>query len=94
MSIKKEIMNALKNDGVVKINEVSYLKRWTKDGLNNPCDGLSLTFRYITGIKGGWVYDIDARNYEGIVDEICEKTKAYFADCAMTAASNLRAGYR
>lgn len=94
MSIKKEVMKALKDGGIVKVNEVSYLRRWTEDALGNPCDGLALEFSYIIGANVCRTYNINARDYEGIIDEVCEKTNDYFSRCASAAASNLRAGYR
>lgn len=94
MTLKKEILAALNSESAtVKLNDISYLSRWTKSPLEDV-DKLEITFQYITGIKGGRRYEIESRDYNGIIDEIEKYTAEYFADCAKQATSNIRNGYR
>ena len=95
MSIKTEITEMLKNgEGNVKINEVTRLTYNTRDGLGNKCDTMTCWFSFVTGVKGGKMYAINARDYDGIIAELEECMADYFAECAKAAAKNLRAGYR
>lgn len=95
MSIKKEIMAAIDQDeATVKLNSISYLKRWRKDYKGADVDFMEITFSYVVGIKGGKRYLIQSRDYDGIVAEINQYTADYLKECAETAAKNLQAGYR
>ena len=92
--MKKQIKNLLgATDSTLEINAISYLHRWTIDLLNEPCDRLDITFRFVTGIRGGRTYSITARDYDGILDEIEKYTKLYFDECAARTINNLRNGY-
>lgn len=95
MSLTKEIKALLKaEEGIVKVNNISFLKRWTKDALGDACDCLELKFDYLSGVKGGASYRIDARTYEGVMEEIEEAIRDYFTSCMNKTLSNLKAGYR
>ena len=95
MSLAKEIKTLLKaEEGMAKVNDISYLKRWTKNALNDACDCLELRFDYLSGVKGGASYKIDSRTYEGVMVEIEEATRDYFTSCMNKTISNLKAGYR
>lgn len=94
MSIKKEIVAALRDGGTVKINNITHIDRWTIDGIGEPCDGLSITFDYVSGVRGGWTTDLKSRSYDEIIAEIECKTLEYFTMCAEACNSNLRNGYR
>ena len=95
MSLRKEIKDLLKaEEGMTKVNDISYLKRWTKDALGDKCDCLELRFDYLSGIKGGASYRIAARTYADVMTEIEEATRDYFTSCMNKTLSNLEAGYR
>ena len=88
-------MNALtQEEATVRINEICYLFRFTKDALGNDVDHLILNFKYVVGIKGGVFYEVKARDYDGIIEEVFNCTKHYLEECAKKATANLRAGYR
>lgn len=95
MSLKKEIMAALKAEwAVVKINGISRLTRYQKDALGKDVDKMMIDFDYITGAKGGWSCPIKARDYDGILEEIGNATKEYLEMVAEQAIKNMKAGYR
>lgn len=95
MSIKKDIVKLINSESdTVKLNDISYLKRYRKDYLGNDVDVLQIVFRYVIGIKGGKYYDISARDYDGVVAEIDKLTHEYLAECADEAVKNIANGYR
>ncbi len=96
MSVLKEIKKAITStEATVKINGISYLHRWTKNGLNEDVDQMSVTFSPIDGItKGGKTFTIKSRNLDGIITEIETYTTDYLKEVAERAAKNLKAGYR
>lgn len=88
MSMKKEIMELINGEGgIIRINNVACLKRWTRDGLDRPVDGLELDFDAINGVCFG-IYDtsVKARDYGGIIEECAALTERLTKD--------MRAGYR
>lgn len=94
MSIKKDIEAALRDGGTVQLNGVSYLYRWKEDWKGDQVDGLEVVFKYVCGVRGGKRYDLVARDYDGIIAEVSDRTKDYFAEVADTLGSNLSNGYR
>jgi 3-dehydroquinate dehydratase len=95
MSLTKEIKALFKaEEGMAKVNDISYLKRWTKNALDDACDCLELRFDYLSGVKGGASYRINSRTYEGVMAEIEEATRDYFTSCMNKTLRNLKAGYR
>lgn len=93
MSIKEKIIAAVKSEAAdVKINSVTQLRRWTRDGLGENVDRLEVHFDYIGGVKGGKSYEINARDYDGIVAEIDVCIKDYLSECADKMISNLKNG--
>ncbi len=96
MSVIKEINKAIKSTkAIVKINGISYLRRWTKTALGEDVDRLELVFCPIGGIsKGGSSYSVESRDLDGIIIEIETYTTEYLKEVAERAAKNLRAGYR
>lgn len=94
--MKKEIMELVnKNEGIVRLNEVSYLRRWTKDAMGNKVDMLRLEFDSINGVRYSlYKDDITARDYNGIIKECEIITNAFFAEVARSLTNNLKAGYR
>lgn len=94
--MKKEIMNLVNaNEGTVRLNEVSYLTRWTENAMGNKVDMLRLEFDSINGVRYS-VYknDITARDYNGIIKECEAITNAFFTEVAGCLTNNLKAGYR
>lgn len=95
MSIKKDIVNALNEEtAFVKLNEIAALHRWRKSALGEDVDRLEVSFKYISGVKGGWSFPIESRDYDGILDEVERYTREYMEMCAEAMAKNLRNGYR
>lgn len=94
MSIRKEVEKILKDGtGTVQINEIATLSRATENYVGK-IDILDLSFRYIGGVKGGKIYEIKARDYDGVVAEIEAATKDYMAKCADGLCAWLRNGCR
>ena len=91
--MKKEIEKLLKDGGEFKVNNIAVLRRWFKSALNEDVDMLTLELKYVTGIKGGRTYDIQARTYDELVKEINSCVANYLADCAIQSAENFKNGY-
>lgn len=93
--MKKEIMNLVKSDeGMFTLNNVSYLRRWTRDVLNNKVDKLEINFCVINNVYfNNCVHEIEARDYDGIIEECAKATEAYFAEVQRKLISNMRNGY-
>lgn len=95
MSLKKEIIAAVAaEEGVVKINNVARLDRYTVTVIGDPVDKLVIDFKYVVGIPGGWRKEITARDYDGIIAEIQTATEEYFQMVAKAANKHLVNGYR
>lgn len=95
MTLKKEIMAALEaEDAVVQLNELARIRRWKKDALGEDVDRMQVVFKYVAGVKGGWRSDIEARDYDGILEEVGSATRKYMEMCADQMAKNMKAGYR
>ena len=93
--MKKEVMNLVNsNEGKFRLNNVSYLKRWTLDGLGNKVDRLELEFDTINNVCFS-LYDreIKARDYDGIIEECKALTERFFKEVSDTLSKNLGAGY-
>ncbi|MBR4606342.1 MAG: hypothetical protein IKO41_08990 [Lachnospiraceae bacterium] len=96
MSLKTEIMDLLNGkEGMVRINNVSFLKRWTEDALGNPCDVLKLDFDTINDVNFG-IYDtyVKSRDYDGIIEECAALTERFFAEVTERLCKDMKAGYR
>lgn len=97
--MKKEIMNLIntksENPQQFRLNNVSYLDRWTKSITGDKVDKLVLEFDIINNCYFS-IFDneIKSRDYEGIIAECQKITEAFFAEVTRTLTSNLRAGYR
>ena len=94
--MKKEIMNLVNSEeGTFRINNISYLKRWTKDAMGCKVDRLTLEFDSINHVRFS-IYntEIIARDYEGIIAECQELTTRFLAEVERTLFKNLGAGYR
>lgn len=94
--MKKEIMELVNSEeGTLRINNVSYLHRWTKDGLGNKVDKLVLEFDNINHVNFGIANrDIESRDYDGIVRECEDLTNRFFAEVSRRLTSDLKAGYK
>ena len=94
--MKKELLKILDSeDATFRLNNISYLHRWTKDALGNDVDRLELEFDHINGTCFS-LYDgnIKRRDYDWIIRESQEITQAFFTEVSHRLCSNLRAGYR
>ena len=94
--MKKELLKILDSeDATFRLNNISYLHRWTKDALGKDVDRLELEFDHINGACFS-LYDrnIKSRDYDGIIRESQEITQAFFTKVSHRLCSNLRAGYR
>lgn len=67
--MKKEIMNLLNSEnGSFRINNISKLERWTKDGIGNDVDMLIIRFDPVNGVNfGDDTVRIDSRDFDGII---------------------------
>lgn len=94
--MKKEIMDLVKSDyGTFTLNNVSHLRRWTHDAIGNKVDRLEIQFDVINNVHfNNCFHEIEARDYEGIIDECAKATEAYFAEVQRKLISNMRNGYR
>ena len=94
--MKKEIMQLVNSeDGTLRLNNISILRRWTKNGLGDRVDRLEIEFDNINDVCFS-IYDtsIKSRDYEGIMRECEEHTKRFLEEVESTLISNMRAGYR
>ena len=94
--MKKEIMNLItSSEGQFRINNISYLKRWTKDGMGEDVDKLTLEFDNINNVCFS-IYDqeIKSRDYDGIIRECQELTKRFMQEVERELLNNISVGYR
>lgn len=93
-TIKQEIMDAVKNGGgLIKINEVGYLNRWTVSGIGEKVDEMELVLK-VKGVRAEKHVRITERDYDGIIQSVERATTEFFEEIAETLNKNLRAGYR
>lgn len=95
MSIRKEIEQALKEGhGVIRINDICNLaySTYMYDGKQRTL--LMCLFDFVTSVKGGKAYEIESRDYDGIIAEVGARTQEYLAQCAEAAIKNMNNGYR
>lgn len=93
--MKKDIIALLESEsGTFRLNNFCYLKRYTKNGLNEKVDVLQLWFDSINDVNFvSWV-DIQARDYDGIIAECDININRFFSECAAKLTRDLKAGYR
>ena len=91
----KEILNLLKSEeGTIKVNEICYLSRWTRDCLGNKVDGLKLEFYTINNVRHSiYPTTIISRQWNEIVEEIEKLNKLFLEELQMTLCKNIRTGY-
>ena len=89
-------MNLVKSEyGTFALNNVSYLRRWTHDALGDKVDRLEINFRTINNVYfNDCIHEIEARDYDGIIEECAKATEVYFAEVQRKLISNMRNGYR
>lgn len=97
--MKKEIMNLIniKSDEATyfRLNNISYLRRWTMDGLGNEVDRLTIEFDTINEVRFSLCdREIRSRDYAGIISECQEKTEAFLQEVSRSLGNDLKAGYR
>lgn len=93
--MKKDIIALVKAPyGKYRLNNLCYLNRYTKSGIGEDVDALTLCFDNINGVNfSSWVF-IQSRDYEGIITE-CEKAiNDYLNEVATRLTKDLKAGYR
>lgn len=96
ITMKKAIMNLVNSDrGQIRLNNVSMLRRWTKNALDMDVDELTLDFDSINGVRFS-IYDttIKSRDYDGIIKECCTLTEKFFSEVSRSLCNDLKAGYR
>ena len=94
--MKKEIVRLVNStEGTFRLNNISTLRRWTKNGLDMDVDKLYLEFDTINNVRFGWSdTEVHARDYEGIIQECQEITTRFLKEVNEELTKNMRAGYR
>lgn len=94
--MKKEIMNLVNSEqGIFRLNNISFLKRWTKDAIGNDVDKLMLEFDTINNVSIGIRnFDVLGRDYESIIEECQKITSKYLLSVSDELCKNIRSGYR
>lgn len=94
--MKKEIIQLVNSEeGSFRLNNISTLRRWTKNGLDMDVDKLELEFDCINGVRFSICdREIESRDYEGIIKECQEITTRFLDEVARSLKNDMRAGYR
>lgn len=94
--MKKEIINLINStEGRYRLNNISFLYRWTENGMGKSVDCLRIEFDTLNGVCFSMSNcDIVARDYDGIITECQAKIDAYLSMVSAELCKNLRAGYR
>lgn len=92
--MKKEIEKLVKApEGALRINHIAELHRWTVSALGERVDKLQIRFDKINGIEYDGRSYIEAREPEGIINEVKKITEGFMAEVTRRILSNLDAGY-
>lgn len=94
--MKKRLERLLnQEDGVMTLNTISKLHRWQIDPVTQiKVDRLELAFSTMNDARiFGGRYEIEARDPDGIIEEICHRTSEYLFTRAEALNSDIRAGY-
>nr|WP_294371228.1 hypothetical protein [uncultured Ruminococcus sp.] len=93
--MKKEILHLVEsNEGKFTLNNISYLRRWTKSAIGENVDKLVVEFKNINNVNfGKSSKEIIARDYDGIINEITVATKEYLQGVSDELCNNLKCGY-
>lgn len=94
--MKKEILDLIKSDeGQFVLNNISYLKRWTKSGIGENVDKLAVEFKNINNVNFGYSSkEIFSRDFDEIITEITIATQEYLQEVSNELCRNLKNGYR
>lgn len=94
--MKKEILDLIKSDeGQFTLNNISYLKRWTKSGIGENVDKLVIEFKNINNVNFGYSSkEIASRDFDEIINEITIATQEYLQEVSNELCRNLKNGYR
>ena len=91
--MRKEFNQLLSvKNGYLRINKLAILHRWQEDALGDDADGLEIIFNSPTGRTSFYTADIQARDTEGIANEIARHIKAFADKWAMEEANKILAG--
>ena len=93
--MKKEITRLLKQEeGTLKLNNLSRLRRWSKNLFGEKVDMLVLDFENVNNVRYSvGNTEIRSRDYEGILEEVKNMT-ALFLECVkLELINNLENGY-
>ena len=93
--MKKEIKKLLKKEeGSLRLNKISTLKRWTRNFFGKEVDMLVLDFENVNNVEYSvGNTEIRSRDYEGILEEVKNMT-ALFLECVkLELINNLENGY-
>ena len=93
--MKKDIINLINSaEGTYRLNNISYLRRWT-DWYGNPVDILAIEFDIINGVCFSIADNrIISREYDGIIAECQAKTEEFLNAINERLCKDLKAGYR
>lgn len=94
--MKKEIIRLVNSEeGSFRLNNISTLRRWTKDGLGKDVDRLELDFDCINNVCFSICdCEIESRDYDGIIKECQEITERFLEEVTRSLVNDMRAGYR
>lgn len=91
--MKKEINDLLAaRNATLKLNKITYLKRWTVDGMGNKVDRLNVTFDSPSGRVSFYTQEIESRDLPGIINEASEAVKIFAQKYAEETITQFKAG--
>lgn len=91
--MKKQIEALLKNNGLIS-DSFSTLSRWTKDALGSEVDRLELRINPVGGVEFSKCFEIAARDADGVVTEVSERTAQAFAEIGEEIARMIKNGVK
>ena len=93
--MKKEITRLLKQEeGTLKLNNLSRLRRWSKDLFGEKVDMLVLDFETVNNVRYGvGNTEIKSRDYEGVLEEVKNLTEQFLECVKLELINNLENGY-
>ena len=91
--MKKEFKQLLSmKNGYLRINSLAILHRWQEDMLGDEVDRLRIDFKSPTGQSSFHDADIQARDTEGIAEEIATHIKAFADKWAKEEVNRIKGG--
>ena len=93
--MKKEITRLLKQEeGTLKLNNLSRLRRWSKNLFGEKVDMLVLDFDNVNNVEYSvGNTEIRSRDYEGILEEVKNMTEWFLECIKLELINNLENGY-